>query len=157
MKKTITYLAVASCIALSTGLAQAEPMAHDMGDGRMGQMHAQMADAHFKEMDTNSDGSISKAEFDATHNKYFQDMDANKDGKLTPEEMQAGHMQMQEKRRDQHFDEADANHDGALSRAEVEKMPMLSKRFDKIDTNKDGKLSREEMDAGMQMKHPSRD
>ena len=73
MKKTIHYLAAISCFALSASLgaaqAHAEPMGHDehmSGDHRAGgQMHEQMEDKHFKEMDTNGDGMVSKAEFDA--------------------------------------------------------------------------------------------
>ena len=153
MKKTIHWLAAVSCFALSASWSHAAPMAHDM-QGAMGE---QMADMHFKEMDTNSDATISKAEFDAVHDKHFQDMDTNGDSKLTRDEMKAGHKQMLKAGMHNRFDEADANHDGALSREEAEKMPRMSKRFDKMDTNKDGKLTREEMAAAMKKKRPNRE
>ena len=51
---------------------------------------------HFKGMDTDGDGMISRAEFDAAGKqaserraKFFEMADANKDGKLSREEMQA--------------------------------------------------------------------
>jgi hypothetical protein len=51
---------------------------------------------HFKQMDTDGDGAISKAEFDAAGQKmneqrakFFELADSNKDGKLSRDEMQA--------------------------------------------------------------------
>lgn len=158
MKKTINYLAIVSCFALSASLAHAEAKGHgehlfdDMrGDQKPGdQMHGQMEDKHFKEMDSNGDGMVSKAEFDAAHDKHFKEMDTNGDGQLSPDEMRAGHKAMMEQGKNKRFDEADANHDGALTREEAKKMPMVSKHFDELDTNKDGKITREELDAAME-------
>ncbi len=154
MNKAIKYLAIVSCFALSASQVYAEPMEHNehMSVEHMsgGPIHEQMEDKHFKEMDTNGDGMISKAEFDAAHDKHFKEMDTNGDGKLSPDEMKAGHQKMMEQGKNKHFDEADANHDGALTREEAKNMPMLSKHFDEVDTNKDGKVTREELDAAME-------
>src|SRR5262245_20874443 len=46
-------------------------------------------DRFLKRIDTNSDGSISKAEHQAFSDKKFEKMDANKDGKISTEEQQA--------------------------------------------------------------------
>ena len=151
MKKTVNFLAIVSCFTLGASLAHAESMGHD------GPMHGQMEDKMFKGADTNGDGAISKAEFDAFHVKRFKEMDANGDGKITLDEMKAAHKQMLEKGKDKRFDEADANHDGALSREETEKMPMMSRRFEEIDANHDGKVTREEMDAVMEKLRSRRD
>ena len=43
----------------------------------------------WKTMDANSDGSVTKAEFDAAHSKKFTEMDADKDGKVTMDEKKA--------------------------------------------------------------------
>jgi len=43
----------------------------------------------FALMDSDSDGTISLAEFQSAHERIFKAMDSNKDGRLTPEEMQA--------------------------------------------------------------------
>ena len=160
MKKTISYLAIASCFVLGVSLAQAgsPEKCGPMHDGQMhGQMHGQMEDKMFKGADADGDGAISKAEFDAFHAIRFKEMDANGDGRITPDEMKSAHMQMLEKGKDKRFDEADANHDGALSREETEKMPMMSRRFEEIDANHDGKVTREEMDAVMEKRRYMRD
>jgi Ca2+-binding EF-hand superfamily protein len=162
MKISIKYLAIVSCFTLSVSLgaslAHAESMGHDepmhkgMHDDHMSGDHMgeQMEDKHFKEMDTNGDGMVSKTEFDAAHNRHFKEMDTNGDGQLSRDEMKAGHKKMMEKAKDKHFEEADANHDGVLTREEAKNMPMLSKHFDEVDANKDGKVTREEMAAAME-------
>ncbi|MBI3480939.1 MAG: EF-hand domain-containing protein [Nitrosomonadales bacterium] len=168
MSKPIHYFAIAFCFALGASLASAEPSAHgehmydsmhdehQSGD-RMPGMHEHMEDQHFKDMDSNGDGMVSKAEFDAAHDKHFKDMDSNGDGKLSPEEMRAGHKEMLEQGKNKRFDAADINHDGALTREEAKKMPMLSKHFDEVDANKDGKVTREELDAAMEKMRNKRD
>ena len=145
MNKTIRFIAAIYCFTFGASLAYAEPMGHDGSkhDERMSR------DRHFKEMDTNGDGMISKAEFDIAHTKHFQEMDTDGDGKLSGDEMRAGHASKMEQGKGMRFKDADANHDGALTREEAKKMPMLSKRFDETDANHDGKVTSEEMDAAM--------
>ncbi len=109
--------------------------------GRMGE--------HFKEMDTNKDGVVSKAEFDIAHDKHFAEMDVNNDDKLTHEEMRAGHKKARKKRRLSPFDKADVNKDGMLDREEVASVPRLKHGFYEIDTSKDNKVSRAELEAAL--------
>jgi len=111
---------------------------------------------HFKEMDTNQDGAVSKAEFDIAHDKHFAEMDKNGDGKLTHDEMRAGHKESKKKRKESRFDKADTNNDGMLSREEVAKIPRLLKRFEDIDTSKDGQVSQEELEAAMKRRRGDR-
>lgn len=146
MNKIISGFIIASGVSLVTPMALAcEPMHHGRYDEKF-----------LMEMDSNKDGSVSKKEFDAFHNKHFKEMDSNKDGKLTPEEMQAAHGHMHE-HGDLHmgkrFEAADTDHDGSLTREEAKDMPMLTKYFDEIDANKDGKVTQEEMKAMMQKDH----
>ncbi|OFZ67641.1 MAG: hypothetical protein A2V79_10720 [Betaproteobacteria bacterium RBG_16_56_24] len=87
MKRTIHCLAVVSSLTLIASLAHAEPGSH--GDHKHGAMHDRMGEMHFMEMDADGDKMISRAEFDAAHNKHFQQMDADSNGKITHEEMEA--------------------------------------------------------------------
>ena len=47
------------------------------------------ADAHFKLMDANGDGQVTRAEHNAAARKMFTEADANRDGTLTAAEMDA--------------------------------------------------------------------
>ncbi|GAB7544717.1 MULTISPECIES: EF-hand domain-containing protein [unclassified Cupriavidus] len=114
----------------------------------------------FKSIDTDGDGTISKAEADALFNK----IDTNHDGKLDKNELAAYRKTMMEQRRaemqaelEARFKAADKNGDGALTKAEVQAgMPHLAKHFDQLDTNHDGKLTLDEIRAGMQKMHEQR-
>lgn len=110
-------------------------------------------------MDTDNDGRISRAEYDAaakTHRLDFAAVDANKDGYVVRSELRAYHEKMRPqreaeraKRFDEKFAAADLNRDGKLSRVEVdEAMPRMKDRFAWIDENRDGFVSRAELQAG---------
>jgi Ca2+-binding EF-hand superfamily protein len=101
MKKTVNYLTIISCFALGASLVHADSREHSgkmheqmNGDQMPGQMHGEVKENKFKEMDTNGDGAISEAEFNAFHAKRFKEMEANSDGKITHDEMEAGHKKM---------------------------------------------------------------
>jgi Ca2+-binding EF-hand superfamily protein len=161
MKKTTKYLVAVSTFVLSAGLAHAD------GEKCDSPMHnqsnvSQQQGIMFKTVDTNGDGTISKAEFNAyyaKHNaKHFKEMDANKDGKITPEEMLgASGRQMGSSAGTTHLDQrfytADANHDGGLDKTEANGMPMLTAYFDKVDANHDGKVTRQEYFEAMPLLH----
>lgn len=149
MKKSMVQLAVASCLTLAAGVA----LACEGGP-------CPTVQSHFKELDTNKDGVVTKAEFDAGHAKHFKSLDANHDGKITIEEMEAGHAQHHEMPPPRQtgtfkevFDRADADHDGALSKDEAKSMPMMLERFDEFDANKDGKVTYDEIRDVMKIMH----
>ncbi len=101
-----------------------------------------------KSVDTDGDGTISKAEADALFNR----IDTNHDGKLDKSEMAAYRKALMEQRRaemqkelDAKFKAADKNGDGALTKDEVNAgLPRLAKHFDQLDANHDGKLTQDE-------------
>jgi len=103
--------------------------------------------------DTDHDGRISRAEWDAAGSQrrsdWFDKLDLNKDGYISQDEMRQaretrhanmrGHM-------DEKFKDADTNGDGQLALDEVQaKMPRLAARFNDLDTDKNGQLSKEEL------------
>lgn len=74
------------------------------------------------EFDTNADGRLTKAEFDAAQRTRFNQIDANKDGSATPEEIRTG-MEAQAKARHEaaqkaRFTELDKDKSGQISQAE---------------------------------------
>lgn len=128
-------------------------------------------ESRWKQLDSDGDGSISKAEAEkgAPHlAEQFASIDANGDGKLTPEEMRNAmkahraqcrqdpercRAQMKE-RFEAAWKRADTDGDGTLSRGEAEKgMPRLARHFDQIDTDHDGRVTVAEVDAA-RARHP---
>jgi len=145
MNKTISSLIVASCTLVATPLALACDPMHQ----------GQPCDKAFAGMDANKDGTISKKEFEAFHNKHFKELDSNKDGKLTEDELQSAHPQMHEHGHgdaliSKRFETSDLDHDGGLTREEAKNMPMLSQHFDEYDADKNGKVTQEELKAMME-------
>lgn len=120
--------------------------------------------AAFAGSDTNRDGRLSMAEFQAARMHKFAEqfakMDDNKDGGLTEDEMREAvreHKHMRSARKHQamamreHARALDTDGDKSLSRAEIgDKMPKLSESFAAIDLDNDGRLSGQELRAGRQ-------
>ena len=158
MNKSVSYLAIVSIFTMFSSVVQAGPEAcHEPMQGQMGGQTEEML---FKKMDTNGDGKVSKAEFNAFYAKRFSELDANKDGKLTLDEMNIGPQKQAGEVRnngtthlDERFNAADANHDGGLDREEAKGMPMLSMYFDEVDANHDGKVTRQEYFDAMPLLH----
>jgi Ca2+-binding EF-hand superfamily protein len=110
-------------------------------------------DKHFKMMDTNGDGKISRAEHAAGAKKMFAQCDANKDGIVTATEMDAAMAAQGEKPSAGDKSSAekikviDQNGDGRLTALEHE--TGSEKMFAQMDTDGDGSLSKEECNQGM--------
>lgn len=153
MKKSFSFFAVLP-LALWAASAHAEPGA--CREPAQGQDRMQMDDAMFKRMDANSDGAVSKAEFQAFNARRFKEMDADKDGKVTREEMDVRVNQAMKnglKHLNDRFAAADTNQDGGLDHEEAQAMPVMQVYFEQVDTNKDGKVTREEYLAAMPLLH----
>ena len=118
------------------------------------------ADKHFKMMDANSDGKVSRAEHAAAAKQMFSTCDANHDGIVTAAEMDAATLAQGEKLAADDLTSAekiqviDENGDGRLTTAEH--TAGSEKMFGKMDKNADGFLSREECDEGMKMMKKSK-
>lgn len=111
-------LLATAALALAAGTAFAQPPASHArhpGAGAFGLL----------EFDTNSDGRLTKAEFDTAQRARFDKIDANKDGTITREERQAARKAAAE-----------------THRAELNKV-----RFTELDKDKNGQLSQTEFSA----------
>ncbi len=91
-------------------------------------------------VDTDKDGKISKAEFDAEGSKLFAKLDENGDGKIAQNEMPQRHWA---KFGGQMFDRLDADHDGKVTKAEFQ--AAGEKMFQRMDKNGDGTIEKDEM------------
>lgn len=100
--------------------------------------------------DTNSDGVLTRQEFDAGRVSEFARLDADRNGQLTREEMRAGRGERGEHRRGgrrgghrgegmNHIARADANNDGNITREEFLARP--NEMFQRLDANNDGVIS----------------
>ena len=104
----------------------------------------------WQKADTNKDGTIDRAEFDARGAERFKAIDANGDAFVTQDEMKAFHEAQRAK-----FEVAkgdmgtkflqrfDKDNDGKISAAEWPKEGRL--KFEKADANSDGFVTKEEM------------
>ena len=110
------------------------------------------ADKHFKMMDANGDGKITRAEHAAGAKKMFAQCDANKDGIVTATEMDAAMAAQGEKpgagdkSSAEKIKVIDQNGDGRLTA--MEHQTGSEKMFAQMDTDGDGSLSKEECEQG---------
>jgi len=91
-------------------------------------------DMHFKKMDANGDGSISREEFDTAHAMKHDKM---ADGKMKRHKM--GHHGMGKMMGGRMFEMADANKDGKVTLAEATTAALT--HFDKVDADKNGTVT----------------
>ncbi len=130
-------LIAASMLVLSAGIASAQE------PPRRGP-----ADMLFQ-ADANSDGAVSRAEFDAGTAARFARIDANHDGAISGDERPHPPGAPQ----GEHANHAppsgafnpDANNDGAISRAEFD--AQSAQMFARLDADRNGSISRAEADA----------
>jgi Ca2+-binding EF-hand superfamily protein len=110
-------------------------------------------DAHFKKMDANNDGKISRIEHASGAKQMFTQCDANHDGVVTAIEMDAAMVAKgekpakNEKTSVEKIKVIDQNGDGKLTSAEHE--AGSERMFATMDKDGDGALSKSECDEGM--------
>lgn len=137
-RKYLILSATVAAIALTGTIASA----HNRGPGGPG---GQM---NFETLDTNGDGSISKAEIEARASERFKAVDANNDGFVTSEELEANAAENEKKRKgrgaERMMKRMDADNDGKLSMEEMSKRAGAERMFDRLDADNDGAISKEE-------------
>ena len=102
--------------------------------------HGDFTQHILERVDTDKDGKISKAEFDAEGAKMFAKLDENSDGKIAENEMPQRHWA---RFGGKMFDSIDADKDGKVTKAEFE--AAGAKMFQRMDKNGDGVIEKDEM------------
>ena len=116
--------------------------------------------AHAKpDADTNQDGEISRAEFDAMSQRKFDTSDINGDGYVSQDERTQSRENRKAEKRAEHFASMDRNGDGSISQSEFEsgsedrreaKDAKRAQHKEKMraymDANNDGEITQEDKD-----------
>lgn len=140
MRKILLAVAGAAVLAAGAGgVAIAQSEGQQGGERRHGIFQS----------DANTDGVLTRAEFDTGREGMFTRLDADNNGELTREEMRAhrgerGHRGMRGHRRGggMHLSGADANNDGNITREEFLARPTAM--FERLDANDDGVIQASE-------------
>jgi len=108
---------------------------------------ARFLDRIFERLDTDKDGSITKAEFDTARDRIFSLADQNGDGVVTPVELRRARADLTAlwTGRGGSLLSRDANSDNLVTKDEFMAVPAST--FDRFDLNRDGKLDRSEIAA----------
>jgi Ca2+-binding EF-hand superfamily protein len=132
MRKTLTGLS-AVFLLISTASASAQD--------------SQRLDRLFDQLDTNHDGLITRAEFEASRHSRFLTLDRNHDGFLSPAHFPrlVGFARRRLDALGAAISRFDLDHDGRVSEAEFVRFSLAL--FDEADTNHDGVLTRAEAQA----------
>jgi len=98
-------------------------------------------------LDANTDGTLTRQEFNSGRAAEFARLDANRDGQLTREEQRAGREHHRGGRHGRgggmhQLTRADANNDGNITRDEFLARPL--EHFGRLDTNGDGVIQASE-------------
>jgi hypothetical protein len=103
---------------------------------------ARSANTGVMRYDTNKDGFVDRAEWNAGQEARFKELDANRDGKLSKEEMFSQSRSTSDRaleRQDAFFRRVDRDRDGFVSREEF--MAQADRNFARCDLDKDGRIN----------------
>jgi Ca2+-binding EF-hand superfamily protein len=160
MNSKMLVSALAVVAVLGTALAVS---AEARGEQRMGRGHGGPdgfgpgMEMMFDGADTDGDGKITGAEFDAAAKARFDAADADKNGQLSADEMQAAAEARRAAMRKAHeakmlegfIDRRDTNDDGQLSFDEMTPGDAGGRFFERFDKDGDGAVSQDEIEQAM--------
>jgi len=147
VSRSLTFLLAVPALALASAAAGQSAAAKPVSRADF----VKRLDAQFGALDTNHDGSVSKAELQAAQARSiqarlqaeFKQLDTNHDGQLSYAEFAAAaHINISA---DQLLQRLDSNHDGKVS-AEEFRAPQLA-TFATLDANHDGVVTPAETQA----------
>lgn len=108
-----------------------------------------------KHFDTNNDGSVNMAEFNAAAAERFKRMDSDANGILSKDEFRAHMRAKKDERKQKKFARMDTNGNGSVERDEflAHKQAKAERKFTRMDKNGDGSVSKEEHASCKKGKH----
>lgn len=146
-KRTKIFLAgsiAALTLATAVGVSQAsDKHRYGHGFGHQGSDRHNMMATMMDRMDTDRDGSVSRAELDAMRKSEVGKHDANGDGKLTLGEFEGLWLSFVRDRMVDGFQKLDRDGDAVLTEDEIAR--PLNRMMSWLDRNDDDKLSKKEM------------
>lgn len=125
---------------------------------RDGSVRKPAIERFLKEMDTDGDGALSRAEIEAAQAKRVAEIDADKNGQISIEELKAAHERQRERWMQERLARHDADKDGVVSTEEFERARTW--RMSRLDGDGDGVITAREMERAWhkgRRKHRHRD
>ncbi|MEM8785021.1 MAG: calcium-binding protein [Pseudomonadota bacterium] len=139
MTKSSLIIAVSALSLL--GFTMGSALAEKGGPGRQGaNFQERMA-----EVDTDGDGTVTRAEFDAAGSARFASVDADGNGSVSLAEFEAQAETKKAERRKRMFDRLDSDGNGELTDGEMR--ARGARMFEAVDADADGVITQAEMDG----------
>jgi opacity protein-like surface antigen len=143
---TLTALAAAGAASAATPATSTTPSASATAAPSPGSRHAAWRQKFFDQIDTNHDGTISRAEYQAWVDGRFAKLDANGDGAVNADEIATSPAAVErvQKRAEGFVKRYDTSGSGEVTKADFEAKEM--QRFDRLSNGADS-VTEDEFDA----------
>ena len=148
----LTALAAAGTAAAQTKATSTTPSGTSTATPAPGSRHAEWRQQFFDRIDTNHDGTISRAEYQAWVDSRFDKLDTNGDGSVNADEVATSPAAVNrvQKRAEGFVKRYDATGSGEVTKSDFEAKEM--QRFDRLSGGADS-ITEEEFDSAGQRMH----
>ncbi len=150
---TLTALAAAGTAFAATPVSSAAPSSASSTAPAPGSRHAEWRQQFFDKIDTNHDGTISRAEYQAWIDSRFDKLDTNGDGSVNADEVATSPAAVNrvQKRAEGFVKRYDTSGSGQVTRSDFEAKEM--QRFDRLSGGADSITEQQFDAAGARLRH----